>query len=106
VLTNAPVGLLQAAGLNLTLSAVIGARFTTNSALLTEQVPEARGTMLAMSSSLVSVGMVAGAAVGGVLIDGLGFWALGAFCGVVAALSAGIVILFVTERAHRRELAT
>jgi len=105
LLTNAPLALAPAAGLNLLLSAVMGARFATNSALLTEQVPEARGTMLALSASVVSLGIVAGAAIGGVLVDGLGFWALGAFCAVVAAVSAIIVVRFVTEEPMDLEIA-
>ncbi|CAN5236487.1 MFS transporter [soil metagenome] len=96
-LTNIPLPLLAAAALNLVLSAVIGARFATNTAMLTEQVPEARGTMLAMSSSVVSLGIVAGAVVGGLIIDGPGFPALGLVCGAVGLLSAAIVVIFVTE---------
>jgi MFS family permease len=89
--------LAAAAALNLLLSAVIGARFATNGALITEQVPEARGTMAAISSSLVSLGMVIGPAVGGILIDAFGFWAIGVFCAVIAVISAVIVYAFVTE---------
>lgn len=97
VLTNLPLPLAFAAALNLLLSAVIGARFTTNIALLTEQIPEARGTLLAISSSVVSVGIVAGASIGGILVDGPGFGALGIFCATVALISGGIVAAFVTE---------
>jgi len=45
VQTNVGLPLLVTSALNLVLSAVIGARFATNSTLLTEQVPEARGTL-------------------------------------------------------------
>ena len=95
--TNLPLPLIAAAALNLALSGVIGARFATNNTLMTEQVPEARGTMLALSASVVSVAIVVGASVGGVLVDGPGFWLLGAFCFSVAALSALIVTGFVRE---------
>lgn len=95
--TNVHMPLAAAATLNLLVSAVIGARFATNGALITEQVPEARGTMAAISSSLVSLGMVVGPAVGGILVDTLGFWAIGIFCAAVAAVSATIVFAFVTE---------
>ncbi|MGH2377116.1 MAG: MFS transporter [Candidatus Limnocylindria bacterium] len=95
--TNVSMPLALAATLNLLLSAVIGARFATNGALITEQVPEARGTMAAISSSMVSLGMVVGPAVGGVLVDSLGFWAIGVFCAAVAAVSAAVVFAFVTE---------
>lgn len=97
VLTNAPLPLALAAALNLLLSAVIGARFATNIALLTEQVPEARGTLLALSASVVSVGIVVGASIGGILVDGPGFGALGVFCASVALVSGAIVLAFVTE---------
>lgn len=95
--TNLPLPIAAAAALNLLLSGVIGARFATNNTLMTEQVPEARGTMLALSASVVSVAIVVGAAVGGVVVDGPGFWLLGIFCFAAASLSALIVTLFVRE---------
>jgi predicted MFS family arabinose efflux permease len=95
--TNLPLPLVAAAALNLLLSGVIGARFATNNTLMTEQVPEARGTMLALSASVVSVAIVVGASLGGIVVDGPGFWLLGIFCFAVAALSALIVTLFVRE---------
>lgn len=97
LLTNLPLPLVAAAALNLLLSGVIGARFATNNTLMTEQVPEARGTMLALSASVAGVAIVVGATVGGLLVDGPGFWLLGIFCFVAAALSASIVFLFVRE---------
>ena len=96
-LTNLPLPLAAAGVLNFVISGVIGARFATNTALLGEQVPEARGTMLAVTSSVVSVGIVLGAFVGGMLIDGPGFPALGVVCAVVGLVSAAIVLLFVRE---------
>ena len=95
--TNLPLPLAATAALNLTLSAVIGARFATNNALMSEQVPEARGTMLALSAAVASVAIVVGAVVGGILVDGPGFGLLGVFCFAVAAGSAAIVLLFVRE---------
>src|SRR5205085_2002960 len=96
-LTNLPVPLILAALLNLALSGVIGARFATNNVLMSEQVPEARGTMLALSASLQSMAIVVGATVGGLMVDGPGFGVLGAFCLVVALLSAFVVLRFVRE---------
>src|SRR6267143_2645133 len=52
--TNLTLPLAATAVLNLLLSAVIGARFASNTTLLTEQVPEARGTLLALSASVTS----------------------------------------------------
>jgi predicted MFS family arabinose efflux permease len=95
--TNLHLPLPAAAALNLLLSAVIGSRFASNNALISEQVPEARGTMFAISASVVSLGMVLGPAIGGILIDAFGFWAIGMFCAAIAVISAGIVYAFVTE---------
>jgi predicted MFS family arabinose efflux permease len=96
--TNLQLPLFVIALVNLLLSCVIGARFATNSTLMTEQVPEARGTMLAVSGSLASMAIVVGATVGGLFVDGPGFGLLGIFCLVVALVSAAIVLGFVREQ--------
>lgn len=103
--TNLALPLAATAVLNLLLSAVIGARFASNTTLLTEQVPEARGTLLAVSASVTSASIVVGAAVGGLLIDGAGFWALGAFCFMAATLAAFVVWIFVREEPIDLEIA-
>ena len=103
--TNLGLPLPATAVLNVLLSAVIGARFASNTTLLTEQVPEARGTLLAVSASVTSASIVVGAAVGGLLIDGSGFWALGAFCFVSALLAALVVWIFVREEPIDLEIA-
>jgi predicted MFS family arabinose efflux permease len=95
--TNLTPPLMLTALLNLALSAVIGARFASNTTLLSEQVPEARGTLLALSASVTSLSIVVGASLGGVLIDVFGFWALGVFCCVAALLAGLVVALFVRE---------
>jgi predicted MFS family arabinose efflux permease len=95
--TNLPLPLAAVGALNLLLSGVIGARFATNTSLMTEQVPEARGTMLALSASVAGLATVFAATVGGLFVDGPGFWMLGAFCFAAAVLSAAIVTLFVRE---------
>jgi len=96
-LTNAPPPLLVAAAMNFALCGVIGARFATNTSLLTEQVPEARGTLLAFSSAVTSLGIVVGASTGGYFVDTIGFAAIGVFCIVVALVSSAIVLVFVRE---------
>ena len=103
--TNVPLPLIVTSALNLVLSAVIGARFATNSTLLTEQVPEARGTLLALSGATGSLSIVGGAAIGGLLIDVYGFWALGVFCMGAALLSSLIVVRFVREEPIDLEMA-
>ena len=97
LLTAAPPPLLVAAAMNFALSAVIGARLATNTSLLTEQVPEARGTLFAFSSATASLSIVAGATIGGFFVDTLGFGAIGVFCMGAALLSSVIVLAFVRE---------
>lgn len=87
-----------AAALNFVISTITGARFATNTALLSEQAPSARGTMLAVNSAVVSFGIVAGTTVGGVLVDEVGFHALGQFGIVTGLASAAVVWRFVNER--------
>ena len=96
--TNVMVPLLVAALLVLALSGVIGMRFATNSALLTEAVPAARGTVGAVTSSLQSAALVGGAAIGGALIDGPGFGTLGVACFIVAACAGLTMVLFVRDK--------
>ncbi len=103
--TTLALPLAATAVLNFALSAVIGARFATNQALMSEQVPEARGTMLALSSSVASLAVVAGATVGGFFVDGAGFAPLGLFCFGSAVLSAIIVLRFVVEEPFDLEVA-
>ena len=103
--TNIGLPLLATALLNLVVSAVIGARFASNTTLLTEQVPEARGTLLAVSASVTAAGIVAGATIGGIIIDGVGFGTLGVFCFVVAVLASAVVWFLVREEPIDLEIA-
>lgn len=82
----------------LLLSTVSGARFATNTVMISELAPEARGTMLAMNSSIVSVGIVAGTAIGGILVDSYGYEALGVMSALAGVAAAIVVWLYVTER--------
>jgi MFS transporter, DHA1 family, inner membrane transport protein len=75
-----------------------GARFATNQTLLSELAPSARGTLLAVNSAIVSVGIVGGTALGGILIDSVGYEALGVMSTVAGLASAFVVWRFVTER--------
>ena len=105
LLTNTSLPLVAGAALNLLLCAVIGARFATNQTLMTEQMPAARGTLLALSSSTIGLAIVLAASVGGILIDTLGFRAVGVFCFVAALSSALILVLFVREEPIDLEIA-
>jgi predicted MFS family arabinose efflux permease len=90
------LALAVAVGLGIAL--VSGARFATNTTLLSELAPTARGTLLAMNSAIVSVGIVTGTAIGGILIDGFGYEALGLMSTAAGLASAFVVWRFVTER--------
>lgn len=105
LLTTLSMPLVAGAGLNLLLSAVIGARFATNQTLMTEQMPSARGTLLALSSSTVGLAIVLAASFAGMLIDTYGFRAVGIFCFAAAMLSTVIVLLFVREEPIDLEIA-
>jgi len=52
-----------------------------------------------------SLSIVAGTAIGGLLIDGPGFWALGVFCLIAAVLAPGVVAIFVREEPIDLEIA-
>jgi len=106
ITTNVTSALALTAGLTLAVAAVMGARFASNTTLLTEQVPEARGTLLALSGSVTSLSVVAGATIGGVLIDAFGFWSLGLFCLVVSVLASLVVALFVREEPIDLEISS
>ena len=90
--------LVSAVLIALVLAVFAGARFATNTTLLSELAPTARGTLLAINSAIVSIGIVSGTSIGGILIDGFGYEALGIMSAVAAFASAVIVWRFVTER--------
>ncbi|HYY53899.1 MAG TPA: MFS transporter [Candidatus Dormibacteraeota bacterium] len=96
--TNLMAGLVVAALLNLLVAGASGARFATNTAMLSELAPNARGTMMAVNSSIVSVGIVLGTTAGGIIVDAAGFGALGAMSFAAGTASAFVVWRFVTER--------
>jgi predicted MFS family arabinose efflux permease len=82
----------------LLMAVLAGARFATNMAMISELAPGARGTLLAVNSSIVSVGIVVGTAVGGILIDSFGYEVFGLMSGGAGLVSALIVWRTVTER--------
>jgi predicted MFS family arabinose efflux permease len=98
LVSTAPVSLPIASFLIFAASVAMGMRMSANSALMTEQVPSARGTMLAVASSLQSFGVVIGALLGGLIIDRAGFGMLGIVCLTIAIISALFMIVFVQER--------
>lgn len=84
--------------LGLLIAVFSGARFATNTTLLSELAPSARGTLLAVNSSIVSLGIVSGTAIGGILVDGFGYEALGVMSAAAGLTSALVVWRFVSER--------
>jgi len=88
-----------AAVLALAIALLSGARFAGSMTLVSELAPAARGTVLSVNSAIVSIGIVVGTSVGGVLVDGYGYEALGAMATIAGFASALIVWRFVTERA-------
>ena len=105
ILTAVPMSLFLATALNLLVAAVIGARFATNQTLMTEQMPSARGTLLALSAATISFAVVMAASIGGLLIDAFGFSAIGLLCLVAGLGSALVVVLFVREEPIDLEIA-
>ena len=68
-------------------------------------VPESvRGTVLGLNVTFASVGWISAATVGGWLVAGLGFGALGVFC--AACAFAGTVVLFVGQMLAARRVTT
>src|SRR5205823_12383166 len=82
-----------------------GMRATSNAAIMTEQVTDARTTLLALSAATVSAGTVVAGAGGGAAVDAGGFVLLGLFSASAAGLSALLVSALVRER-HAADGAT
>jgi len=76
----------------------MGMRFTSASVIISEAVPTARGTMNALNATFFNAGTVAGAFVGGLIVEGAGYEPLGALMLASAVASAALVVLFVEER--------
>jgi DHA1 family inner membrane transport protein len=89
---------LVAAVLNFLTWVPMGMRFTSASTIISEAVPTARGTMNAVNAAFFNAGMVLGAFLGGVVVEGAGYAPLGLLMLASAATSAALVALFVAER--------
>lgn len=97
IVTAAGLPLEIAIALSLAGAIGFGLRATANANVMTQQVPQARATLLAMSAATVAAGTVFGTGIGGTVLDALGFAALGSFCLAIAVISAGTALLFVRE---------
>jgi predicted MFS family arabinose efflux permease len=98
-LTTFIIALWITAAINVLMGFMSGIRFTAGNALATEQVPTARGTMMAMNSSAIQLGSVLGTLAGGILIDAFqGYTSLGLMLGTFGLLCAIVIQFFVKEQ--------
>jgi predicted MFS family arabinose efflux permease len=92
--------MLAALGLHLAWSVPNGARGPAANALLTEVLPERRGTVISLNSAASSLGVFLGASLGGLVVGtGGGFAGLGILCSVLAIGCACVIWSFIRERA-------
>ena len=94
---NWVAGVFFAAALNLMTAGPNGARFASTSTLMSELVPQARGTMLALNSSVQTLGIMMGSILGGVAIAVSGYGLLGWLIGGLSLLSAAVMYRWVEE---------
>ena len=98
LLTNLTVALWLSIAFYTLLAIPAGLRIVATNAFLTELVPKARGTMMALNSSAVQIGTIIGVTIGGVVIESTGGYALiGTIYGVMIFLAALILHFFVVE---------
>jgi predicted MFS family arabinose efflux permease len=93
LLTTLVGSLWLALAMNIALAIPTGARFSAQNALQSETLPRARGTAMAVATSALQWGILAGSLYGGWLIEGRGLSALGPGCAVAALLAAAIAWL-------------
>jgi predicted MFS family arabinose efflux permease len=96
-LTALPWPLALAVGVLLLAGALYGLRATSNALLMTEQVPDARSTLLGLSATTVAMANATSATAGGIALDMAGFTAIGLLCLITAAASAALVLGMVRE---------
>lgn len=93
---SAALPLALAVALHLVWSVPNGARVPSANAILTEVLPERRGTVISASSAASSLGTLIGASSGGlILAGGMGFCGLGVLCASFGMLSAGVLYFLV-----------
>ena len=97
-MTQAALPIAAAAALNVVLIALIAARVVTIQVMLSEQVPAARGTLMAIFGSVNAAAAAGGVALAGLAIDIGGFGLFGIVC-VILVTTAAALLVFVHERA-------
>lgn len=86
--------------LNLLIGFPMGARFTSMLTMLSEQNPAARGRLLAMNTNGFQSGVVIGAALGGAVVERLGYGMLGVIAAALVGVSGLIIAVGAQERAR------
>ena len=100
LITNTAGVFWIAVALNTLLAVPAGMRIISANALLTELVPQARGTMMSMNTSIMEIGSMIGITIGGIIIDSTGgYTGLGSFYGAMVLLGSLVIYFFVTEAA-------
>lgn len=89
--------LIVAALLTFLFSIPNGARFASNSTLITELTPESRGTATALSGSFQQLGAMLGAAGAGILIGSSGYGSIGWLGAAIALAGAAVTAVMVKE---------
>jgi predicted MFS family arabinose efflux permease len=98
LLTNVVVSLWLTLILMMLMSINAGIRFTSENALATEQVPDARGTMMAMDASTLQLGSVLGSSAGSLIIGSFSNYSpLGFIFGAFSLLSSAVARFFIRE---------
>jgi len=99
LLTNLTFSLWLTLALMVLMSINAGIRFTSENALATEQVPDARGTMMAMDASTLQLGSVLGSSAGSLMIGSFSSYSpLGFAFGTFSLLSSVATRFFVREK--------
>ncbi len=98
LVTTASPHVLVAIGFLLIFSTFSGARFAAAQTVLTEMAPERRGTVMALNTSGQQFGIVAGSALGGLVIGAFGYTGLGPAAAALALISLVTYGVFVDEK--------
>jgi predicted MFS family arabinose efflux permease len=65
--------------------------------LTLEQVPEARGTIMSLSTAALNLGSAFGTAIGGLALSSFGYEGLGSVLGVMGIAAAFVFLVFARE---------
>jgi predicted MFS family arabinose efflux permease len=98
LMTNITIALWLSITLFTILAIPAGLRLIATNSLLTELIPQARGTIMSINASFIQIGTMIGVAIGGFVIESTGGYALiGTIYGITLFLAALILLFFVVE---------